>query len=493
MKYLKYILAVFISFTAVSSCQMDLELTDPNQLSPETFFKNEIQLQSAVNAAYANLQTRGLYARHMYFMMDNMSQENAGNPQLEADKRQYLEYAWPTNHGAILQYWDNCYRGINKANFAIENAELMEDGVISESAKNKYIGEAKFLRALYYFFLVSRFGDVPLYTTAVFEPAGKSPQADIYNLIISDLESAASTLNSAANEDFGRATSGAANALLGRVHLFRGNYDAAHSALLDVYGEYSLTDNFYDNFMDDTQDNSEAIFDVMFSSNYGGADAWGTTGTGIAEVTFRGQEYGLTWFNVYPSDMTLDEFEAGDPRYADSFWSNGDILDPNGDAVAAEIPLSRRAAWKKYSQYYAQANSDTQSGINFRVIRYADVLLMLAECENEVGTAANAIAYLNEVRNRPSVMMPNYGTAEMDGAGYPVSTKAEIFNAIVHERQVELCGEQVRMNDLLRWGLDDDVLGPFGYDSNKHHVFPIPQNEIDANENLTTSDQNTGY
>lgn len=472
---------------------MDLDLTNPNQLSPETFFKNEVQLQSAVNATYANLQTRGLYSRHMYFMMDNMSQENAGNPQLEADKREYLEYAWPVNHGAIFAYWDNCYRGINKANFAIENAELMEEGIVSESTKQKYIGEAKFMRALYYFFLVSRYGDVPLYTTAVFEPEGRTSKDEVYNLIISDLEAAVNSLLDADQEDFGRATRGAANALLGRVYLFRGNYDAARTALLQVYGEYELADNFYDNFMDETQDNEEAIFDVMFSNKYGGADAWGTTGTGIAEVTFRGQEYGLTWFNVYPSDMTLDEFEPGDPRYADSFWSNGDILDPNGEAVPAEIPLGRRAAWKKYSQYYKQVNSNTQSGINFRVIRYSDVLLMLAECENEVGTAENAIAYLNEVRNRPSVMMPNYGTPEMDAAGYPVSSKEEIFDAIVHERQVELCGEQVRMNDLIRWGLDDDILGPYGYNNQKHNLFPIPQNEIDANEMLTQADQNPGY
>lgn len=492
MKYIKYILAGFISVLTINSCKMDLDLTNPNQLSPETFFKNEIQLQSAVNAIYANLQTQGLYSRHMYFMMDNMSQENAGNPQLEADKVQYINYSWPTDHGAIFMYWDNCYRGINKANFAIDNALLMEEG-IAESVKNKYIGEAKFMRALYYFFLVSRFGDIPLYTTVSNEPLGKSSKDQVFALIISDLEDAASSLLDADQEDFGRATKGAANALLGRVHLFRGNHDAARTALLKVYGKYSLTDNFYDNFMDETQDNEEAIFDVMFSSKYGGADAWGSTGTGIAEVTFRGQEYGLTWFNVYPSNMTLDEFEPGDPRYADSFWSNGDILDPNGAAVPAVIPLGRRAAWKKYSQYYKQLNSDTNSGINFRVIRYADVLLMLAECENEVGTAAQAIAYLNEVRNRPSTSMPNYGTPAMNTAGYPVSTKAEIFAAIVHERQVELCGEQVRFNDLLRWGLDDDVLSSYGYVKGKHDLFPIPQNEIDANEMLTQADQNPGY
>ena len=186
MKILKYILTLGISVLYISSCK-DLDLTNPNQLSPDTFFKNEVQLQSAVNATYPNLQTSGLYARHMYFMMDNMSHENAGNPQLEADKVQYLNFSWTVTHGAIFEYWDNCYRGINKANFAIDNAEAMEPGLVSDATKMKYIGEAKFMRALYYYFLVTRFGDVPLYTTVADEGASKSSQAEVYAQIIVDL------------------------------------------------------------------------------------------------------------------------------------------------------------------------------------------------------------------------------------------------------------------------------------------------------------------
>ncbi len=491
MKVLKYILTLGISVLYISSCK-DLDLTNPNQLSPDTFFKNEIQLQSAVNAAYANLQTQGLYSRHMFFMMDNMAHENAGNPQLEADKVQYLNYSWPVNHGAIFLYWDACYRGINKANFAIDNAEAMEPGLVSDATKMKYIGEAKFMRALYYYFLVTRFGDVPLYNSVTDESAVKSPKAAVYAQIISDLTDASTSLLEKDAEEFGRATKGAAFALLGRVHLTLKDYNAAKTALLNVYGKYSLNENYYDNFMDETEGNDESIFDIMFSSKYGGADAWGSNGSGIAEVTFRDQEYGMTWFNVYPSDMLLDEFEAGDPRYADSFYSNGDIIDPNGAAVAAAVPLGRRAAWKKYQQYYKQKDSNTNSGINFKYLRYADVLLMLAECENEVGTAASAIGYLNEVRNRPSTSMPNYGTPAMNGI-YPVTSKAEILNAIIHERAVELAGEQVRYNDLIRWDLAGTLLTQFGFVKGKHELFPIPQNEIDANEALTNADQNPGY
>ena len=113
--------------------------------------------------------------------------------------------------------------------------------------------------------------------------------------------------------------------------------------------------------------------------------------------------------------------------------------------------------------------------------------------EPEVGyDIPAAVGYLNEVRERPSTNMPNYGTAEMD-AIYPVSNKTEVFDAIVHERIVELAGEQVRYNDLIRWDMADDVLSGFGFVKGKHELFPIPQRELDANEALTNADQNPGY
>ena len=112
----KLIFTIIAAVLLIHSCsEENLELTNPNQLSPESFFKTEAQVQSAVNAAYANLQTRGLYTRHMFFMMDNMSHENAGNPQLEADKKVYLDFSFDSSHGPIADYWESCFRGINKA------------------------------------------------------------------------------------------------------------------------------------------------------------------------------------------------------------------------------------------------------------------------------------------------------------------------------------------------------------------------------------------
>src|SRR5690606_20688565 len=171
------------------------------------------------------------------------------------------------------------------------------------------------------------------------------------------------------------------------------------------------------------------------------------------------------WFNVYPSDDLLEEYEDGDPRYTASFYFNGDSFN-NGEGVV-NIPLERKAAWKKYQNYYKRANENINSSINFRVIRYADVLLMMAEAENALGNSDAAIDYLNQVRDR--VDMPNYGTPEMD-ALYPVSTPGEVFAAIVHERKVELAGEQVRFPDLVRWGMGGQIPN---FVVGKNEVFPI--------------------
>ena len=148
MKKIQFILVFALTLAFTQSCNEDgLELTNPNALSPDTFFQSEAQVQSSVNAIYANLQTRGLYARHMFFMMDNFAHENGGNTQLEADKLQYLNFSVDASHGATRAYWESCYRGINKANFVIGNEEKINaipDSQLSTERKAKFVGEAKF-------------------------------------------------------------------------------------------------------------------------------------------------------------------------------------------------------------------------------------------------------------------------------------------------------------------------------------------------------------
>jgi hypothetical protein len=154
--------------------------------------------------------------------------------------------------------------------------------------------------------------------------------------------------------------------------------------------------------------------------------------------------------------------------------------------------------WKKYSIMYKTdpGGFNVNVGINYRLWRYADVLMLLAECENEAGSAANAISYLNEIRNRASVSMPNYGTAAMDAAGFPVSTKEQIFKAIQHERFIELAGEEIRNIDILRWRANGKLTGPDPisyFQAGKYEFLPIPQDEFNTNSNFTPDAQNPGY
>lgn len=490
MKKRKFLLALILGFFFTNSCsEADLELTNPTQLSPETFFRNEAQVQASVNAVYANLQTIGMYSRHMFFMMDNMSHENKGNPQLEADKREYLEFSFDASHGGISDYWDSCFRGINKANFVIANQEAINEipeSFLTQERKDKFVGEAKFMRALYYFYLVTRFGDVPLITDIPEDGTGfaRTPADQVYQQIISDLKDASESLLEKEVTEDGRATKGAAYALLGKVHLYRENYSEAMNAFENIYDDYSLEDHYFNNFLEETEFGPESIFEVQYDDDLGNSAVWNSSvsGEGPQEVTFRGQEYGFRdWFNVYPSDDLLDEYEDGDPRFDQTFYTVGDEV-AGGAEVVEEIPLDRRAAWRKYQNYYKDLNEDMASGINMKVIRYADVLLMMAEAANELGNQAEAVGYINEVRDR--VDLPLLSTN---------LSQAEVFDAIVHERKVELAGEQVRFPDLVRWGLADDFLGQHGFQAGQHELLPIPSSEIASNENITASDQNPGY
>lgn len=499
------ILTVLTTFTGCSD--NDLNLVDQTNLSPESFFKTKPQIESSVNVVYANFQTIGLFTRAYFFMFDLMGGDASGNPQLEADKVQYANFSFDANHVNIGDYWESCYRGINKANFVIGNSDVIKalpESTITQVEKNKYIGEAKFLRALYYFLLVNRWGDIPLITEIPTTPQGypRSPKQEVYNLIISDLQTASADLLDKEVEQKGRATKQAAIALLGKVYLYLEKYDLALAEFNKLNGKFTLEPKYFDNFMDEKEFGPESIFEIGFDETLGAGDLWnsGYDGIGQNEATLRGQEYGFNnWFNTYPADNLLEKYEAGDTRYSDSFYTNGSIFE--GDpkkrvirtGVAPEIvpdteiyiPLERASAWRKYQNYYKRVSENINSSINFKYLRYADVLLMMAECESlrEGGVQSVAIGYINQVRQRPSVMLPKLALT---------LSKAEVFDAIMHERQVELAGEQSRFNDLVRWGKAETVLATQGYKA-KNKLWPIPAREISSNTAISEADQNPGY
>jgi hypothetical protein len=543
MKQLKIIIffAAIISFLYLNSCDVNkLELVNPNELTLETYFKTEAQVQQAVNAVYANLQTDGLYQRTLYYSMDFMAFEqlNTTDPIYHI----FMQYSFNASNIFIAEYWKRCYAGINRANFVINNEEAINkipEGLMSQAKKTKYLGEARFLRAFYYFLLVTRFGDVPLYleTSAVGKGVARTPKAEIWAQIETDLSFAAEKCLPKNIEEKGRATSGAARALLGKAHLFQANeskdqtdFIAAKNAFLNVINDhenYDLEARYDNNFEEETEHGPESIFEIEFNPSLGTADLWSSdNGSGLNECTLRGVEYGcFNWYNAYPFRDLVEEFETvadngvkDDPRLRYCIYQTGDLYNKGNDTAVLycdtlrywvdNILLSEirfQYGWKKYQNYYKQKSESYYSGINTRVIRLADVLLMMAEVENELGRIPEAINYLNQVRNRTDVMMPNYGTATMNII-YPVSNQEQLRKAIEHERKIELCSEQVRINDLIRWHrlevfIREEAMSrlPFYmkdaimFDPAIHYLWPVPQSEIDSNPAITQADQNYGY
>lgn len=497
------IAAISLCIAIIIACNKKLNVLDKNNPTTESYFKTATELQAGVNAVYSSLRAANLVGREWFFTHDMRGGEtNAGGAQLEAPRAELLRQPSPSPSNAVMtSVWNGAYQMINRANLVISKAPGVTDNV---GLRDVTVGEAEFLRAWAYFELVTMWGDVPLYTEPVSSATGykgKSSAADIYSLIISDLTDAASKLPATAAQQ-GRATSGAANALLGKVEMQMGDYNAAKTALSQVYGKYTLTPNYSDNFDGDVQIggtqltaghefNSESVFEIAFVDKGDDNFNWGYVGEGAtADVSImRSQEYGIVWGNVIPSDQLLNEYEPNDPRYKFTFYESGDHIltkggtDPgvalteNGMNVAQSNHNGdvRKRVFRKYSVLDWTDDGFHPDGINQRVIRYADVLLMLAECEAEIGTPANAANYINEVRARPSVNMPPVVLA----------TKNDAIAAVMHERSVELAGEEVNNIDILRWRAK-------GYypsirpdpKPGQVNLFPIPASEIAANPSI---------
>lgn len=500
------LLAVF-----VLSCDDEIPVENTIQLNGEIFtFESLAQLEGAVNGAYNQLQI--LYQRNGYIFPDAFSDEmiSGGDPNFAP----FFNFELNPSLAGIAQYWTASYNGIGACNFVIGNEELLlsngNDPAINYTVAdaNDAIGQALFLRSLYYYLLVKRFGGVPIkenLADALLD-APRATEDEIYDLIIRDLTRASEiTFNKGATET-GRATRGAAFSLLGKVLLHRERYIESQEALNNVV-DYSLLplESYADNFSEGGEYNDESIFEIGYNGDVGTeAERWGQTGIGLSELTFHAQEY-TGWGNLRPSPKLEAEFEEDDPRKEIALVDVDQPYGPDGIFTFPGPGLIGTLSWQKFSQLYEAETVVENSGINARVLRFADVVLMKAEVELNLGNNDAAIGFLNEIRER--LELPLYGTEEMDERGFPVGTSNQIFNAIVHERFVELCGEQVRFDDLVRWDLDnielqvlpdenfDNPAGaiPRGFDPSVHRVMPIPQNEIDANTQISNSDQNNGY
>ena len=518
---MKKVLLIVIAVVAiVTSCNEDLLNTkNPNQITDDAFYTTLSEIGTSVNAIYAVLQGNRMVGREYFFVHDLRSDEmKPGGSGLEVPRGELLNGTHTFSNAVANDLYTGLFNIVHRANVVIVKGGALSVPASDQALLDRYIAEARFLRGFAYYTLGALWGGVPLYdkfATSFADAKPRSTQNETFQFALDDANAASIVLPPTyAAADRGRVTKGAALTLAGKINIYMGNYGAAKTALEAVkdLGIYSLVDEYFDNFTEEAEYNSESIFEVGFlNTGYG----WSGPGNGTGgESWVRSQEYSAVgWANLAPSDSLIANFEDNDPRLKDSFWFVGDTY-ANGTATFTDMAGGGttlfegnqvKIRWKKYSILYkiATVGDYFTVGINYRLWRYADVLLLLAECENESGAggAANAIAYLNEVRDRPSVSMPHYGTPAMNAAGYPVTNQAEIRKAIQHERRVELSGEEIRNIDILRWRKNGTLVlvgpnkdkDPISYFEPKYALLPIPQGEFNTNPNVTPEDQNPGY
>lgn len=486
---------LLLSVIVYGGCSGDfLDVEPRSSLTAETFYETVEDAQSAINSAYASLQTSSMYSENYPKMIqsgtDDVILNNTTDLSLDS-------WSFSADVGPIDPVWQASYEGVFRSNLVMQEIPEID---MEESLKTRILGEAYFLRALYYWHLSSVFGDVPIMTEA--DPqdvskamVAKSPVSEVYELMINDLRQAAASLPVKSEYDdnnIGRATKGAAQSLLGKVYLYNEDYEMAEAYFDSVIAsdEYELINDFSNLWI--TDNNAESIFEVQYANVGGGA--WAATdgadnNEGNLRVILNYPNGRGGYGNILPTQSLVNEYEdhsgptaidGKDPRLSYSIFREGDPYD-QVEPVFNSNWTPTGFAMKK--GMFPVLRDEASSPRNIVLIRFADILLMYAEAANENGKSAEAIDAINRVRER--VGMPLLPTAQ-----YPAGSQQEIFEAIVHERRVELAFEYHRLNDLKRWGLAEDVLAEEGYQAPKHRYFPIPQQEINTNPEL---EQNSNY
>ncbi|WP_423128628.1 RagB/SusD family nutrient uptake outer membrane protein [Gaoshiqia sp. Z1-71] len=468
MKKIKYILILFVAI--YFGCSEDFldrsPISNPNEVD---FYQSKDDIETALWAAYNSLYTLyGPESLPSFFgelMSDNAYSDNAaGRIQ---DYEGFENHTMSDDNELVLNYWNSYYKSLYMINNIISRAEN-----INFDTQAALIGEAKFLRALYYFDMVRAWGDIPLVTKPISiseaYAQGRTPKADVYNQIVEDLKFAASNLPLKANQRFvGAASSDAANTLLGKVYLTLGDKTKASEALLKVYGKFSLVP--YANLWDKTKKNgTESIFEIQYKG--GKSNPYSRYWAMFSPLDNRV----VTAWGAGMNQVTLDlwnAYEAGDPRR--------DLSIQNGYTTAAGVPVDVKypIKWKDTSAEVDGLREAADN--NFIILRYADVLLMLTEATGDA-------KYLNEVRGR--VGLPHYGAA-----GYP-SAYNTVALALEHERQVEFALEFHRWFDLIRTGRAIAVIKNSSKNitlNENQLVLPIPLQVITQNSGVIT--QNEAY
>jgi len=487
----KYFILILATFLSVACSKSFLEKAPLDSINTANFFQTKEDAISAINGAYQPLQWPKLYNMRMWTtdIMAGNSIVGAGGGTDGIETQDEANFVTTTDNAGVLDLWRGPAPGILRCNIILQKVPDMN---IDENLKNRIIGEAKFLRGLYYFILVRFFGDVPLITIPQ-EPGDdlrplRTDKAAVYEQIIADLTDAEQLLpprSSYSSSDLGRASKGAAAGLLAKVYLTLGQWDKVVTLADEVTTlGYQLNPNYGDNFDVYKKNSVESLFEIQYTGN-AGEGFWDNTNQASWLSTFTGPRNSNMvaggWGWNQPTQEFVDSYEPGDLRKDVTILYDGcpqfDGMDYDPGYSTTGYNLRKFLVTKSVSSSY------DNSPMDFPVLRYADVLLMKAEALNNLGKTSEAEAPLNEVRAR---------------AGLPAVTglsQADFQTKVLHERRMELAFEGQRWFDLIRVDNGDyglNFLHSIGKvnATSKFLLLPIPQKEIDANPNLT---QNPGY
>ncbi|MBD2751258.1 RagB/SusD family nutrient uptake outer membrane protein [Spirosoma validum] len=466
----------------MTSCQKTfIEILPVDTVTVDVLYKTDKDYQDAVVGIYGIYQDQ--YANMYYF--GDIRGDDVWDELVKGTPGAVDNFTLSNDDALLINTWRNYYKAITRANTLLERIATADAAVITN--KNRHIGEAEFLRALAYFDLVRIFGDVPLVTKSLsIDESYKTPREKvdkIYDeIIIKDLLDAEAKLPASyAGAEVGRATKGAARALLGKVYLTRKDFAKAEPKLQEVTTMgYSLLPNWTD-LWDYTKNehHAEYIFDIEYEQGLGGEGSIYTnrfTPKVTSMITFYGIAGSVDDQNT-PHQVLFDLFDAKDKR-KDLTASKG-YTDATGKFIPLLVSSNNMSAYTR--KYITRITTANDSPANWKVIRYADVLLMYAEALNENGKTATALPYLNQVRTR----------AGLDPLATGI-TQTALRDQIVLERRRELAFEGHRWFDLVRTGQAYTVMQKYGM---KQHmtVFPVPLAQVQLVNNPTIFPQNPGY
>ena len=525
--------ALALATLSLSSCNDWLTEETPGTTKVSEFFTSLSTAEAVVNAAYVPMtwEFGTTYYPEWYFgdIVSDDALKGGQDINDGADLRELENFKANSDNEILLGYYRAQWQGIQRANLAIDEIPTTRIATEGDEAdkqakyRDRYLGEAYFLRGFYYFRLARMFGGMPLIDYVIKSSnqwaQKRATMDETLNFAIDDFKRAENLLwekDKYSNEELGRATKGAAQAMLLKANLYRADYlrNAGNETEAQKYfaeaakwgkeviksNQYSLWPNYLDNFRLANENGRESVFEIQYTeeatSDYGGEGYTRGTMTTILQRS-RSSAFGEAgWGYDRPTQNLYNEYEAGDARRDET------ILVPTDEQIetpAQEIYCGDRMLNRKYAMYNDGTNGGiyklahaTRSPKNNIQIRYADVLLMYAEACCESGDLPSAKSALKEVRDRAGLSQFPY-TAVIQGQTVTFNDNQEdLRKAIRHERRVELAMEGHRWFDLTRWGIAKETMDTYmageteeakelygTFQKGKHELFPIPSKEID--------------